>query len=70
MKGPLKVHKWGVTSRVLGCFCLDPTSLMATRNPVNSPVEGKVVEISLFAKFHTSQVVVNGISEPSTVVTL
>ena len=32
--------------------------LMGFRNPVNSPVEGKVVEIPLFIRFYTSQVVV------------
>ena len=34
--------------------------LMGFRNPVNSPVEGKVVEIPLFIRFYTSQVVVWG----------
>ena len=32
--------------------------LMATRNPAFAPVEGKVVDIPLFTRFHTSQVVV------------
>ena len=41
---------------------------MATRNPARKPVEGQVVEIPLFTGgWDTSQVVGNGISEPSTV---
>ena len=43
--------------------------LMGPWNPVNSPVEGTVVEIPLFTGFYTSQVV-SRISEPSTVSTL
>ena len=48
--------------RLAGGTCFSPlgsdTTLMATRNPVNSPVE--MVNIPLFTGFYTSQVVVFG----------